>query len=245
MKYIVILIIIFSIVRSYAGTIDPNTLDSKYIEYGSTRQFECVGRLCGKEEDGKLFCASAVAIKPKWILTAAHVIEHSKTCKLIIKDQHLGIKKIIPHKNFEYNNFGEFDIALCEVDGVIAIDNYPDLYLNTDEVGKECSMSGYGLNGTFLTGCKKSDILKRAGTNRIDNIEKHLLICRPSIENKTSLEYIIASGDSGGGLFIDGKLAGINSCVMALDKVPDSTYGDEGGHTRICMFVDWIQETTR
>ena len=245
MKYILILIIFFSLVRSYAGTIDPGISDSKYTEYGSTKTFECIGRLCGKGNDGKLFCASAVAIKPKWILTAAHVVQSSKTCKLIIKKQHLEIKKIIPHKNFEYDNFGEFDIALCEVDGTILLDKYPELYLNEDEVGKECLIAGYGLNGTFLTGCKKSDTIKRAGTNLIDYREKHLLVCTPSIEKKTSLEYIIASGDSGGGLFIDGKLAGINSCVMALDKIPDSTYGDEGCHTRVCLFVDWINETTK
>jgi hypothetical protein len=60
--------------------------------------------------------------------------------------------------------------------------------------------------------------------------------------SKTELEFLIASGDSGGGLFIDNKLAGINSCVMAVDKKPDSTYNDESGHTRISKFIGWIKE---
>jgi len=78
--------------------------------------------------------------------------------------------------------------------------------------------------------------------NKIDYISDSLLMCSPSIMSKTELEFLIASGDSGGGLFIDNKLAGINSCVMAVDKKPDSTYNDESGHTRVSKFLGWIKE---
>ena len=54
------------------------------------------------------------------------------------------------------------------------------------------------------------------------------------------MEFIICPGDSGGGLFIDKKIAGINSCVIATDGKPNSTYTDEGGHTRISQHLDWI-----
>jgi hypothetical protein len=62
---------------------------------------------------------------------------------------------------------------------------------------------------------------------------------------KTSLEFLIASGDSGGGLFIDGKLAGINSCIMAVNGSPKSDYRTESGHTRISINLDWILENTK
>jgi hypothetical protein len=57
------------------------------------------------------------------------------------------------------------------------------------------------------------------------------------------MEFLIASGDSGGGLFIDQKLAGINSCVMTTDGHTDSNHNDESGHTRISQHINWIEST--
>ena len=54
------------------------------------------------------------------------------------------------------------------------------------------------------------------------------------------LEFLISHGDSGGGLFINGKLAGIHSFVSASDKKADSSYGDQSGHTRISTYKRWI-----
>jgi hypothetical protein len=52
---------------------------------------------------------------------------------------------------------------------------------------------------------------------------------------------MIAQGDSGGGLFIGNKLAGINSFLMASDKQPDGTYGDESAFTRVSLYADWVE----
>ncbi|MEK9661056.1 MAG: trypsin-like serine protease, partial [Alphaproteobacteria bacterium] len=62
------------------------------------------------------------------------------------------------------------------------------------------------------------------------------------------LEYLIAPGDSGGGLFaalggVD-YLIGVHSFGWGrLDGDPDSDYGDVSGHTRVSSFYDWINET--
>ena len=72
-----------------------------------------------------------------------------------------------------------------------------------------------------------------------------MLVCSASVhsdKNITKMEFLIASGDSGGGLFIDNKLAGINSCVMAVDRSPQSKYNEESGHTRVSKFLGWINE---
>jgi len=123
------------------------------------------------------------------------------------------------------------------------LDFYPDLYETEDEVGKLCSISGYGFYGTFDTGAISSDENGRAGTNMIDYIDNDLLICSPSRPDRTTeLEFIIATGDSGGGLFIEGRLAGINSCVLARDNKPNSSYTDESGHTRISKYKEWIRD---
>lgn len=223
-----------------AGTIDPNIADSKYIEYGS--KFECIYNICGSYEDNGLYCGSAVIIDPHWVLTAAHVVDCSKICIVHQGDKAYRIDKIITHNKFESKIFGYYDIALCYSSNPIILDFYPKLYDKDDEVGKVCSISGYGFTGNFKTGINKSDNIKRAGSNKIDKIEKGLLVCSASLLNLTELEFLIGSGDSGGGLFIDGKLAGINSCVIADDKDTDSSYGDESGHTRISLYKDWIND---
>ena len=226
----------------YSGTIDPNTSDQKYIKYAEN--FHYVGKLCGIDSNGNKFCASAVAIDDNHILTAAHVVNNAESCYLYINNKKICIPKFIINKNFE-GQFGTGDIAIgyCEED--IGLKFYPELYTSDDEVGKLCSIAGYGITGNFKTGSTLSDNKKRAGSNTIDNVYLNLLVCTPSKQtNKdyTELEFIIAPGDSGGGLFIDNKLAGINSCVMAIDRAPSSSYGDESCHTRISKFIEWIKE---
>lgn len=227
---------------SNAGTIDPNNDDNKYIEYG--KKYSSVVRLCGKYEDGSQYCASAVIIKPRWILTAAHVVKKSKRCLVRINDKQTIIDKIICHENFNEDNFGFCDIAIGHSSEPLEITEYPSLYTDSDEEGKLSTAAGLGLTGTFLTGCTISDQNKRAGLNIIDQIDRDLLVCSISENDprSTGLEFLIASGDSGGGLFIDGRLAGINSCVMATDGKPNSSYGDESGHTRISKYVKWIEK---
>ncbi len=227
---------------SFSGTIDPTTPDHKYIEYG--QKYECVVGICGEYQDDSHYCASAVIIRPRWILTAAHVVNKSKRCIIRLNNKQKKINKIICYKDFEENNFGYCDIALGYSEEPMEISVYPNLYSKKDEEGKTCAIVGLGITGTFETGCVKSDSKKRGGSNIVDKIDRDLLICTPSRlrENRTELEFLIGSGDSGGGLFIDGRLAGINSCVMATDGKPDATYTDEGGHTRIVKYIEWIEK---
>lgn len=238
----ILLINLVFISSIYSGTIDPNIPDHKYIKYG--QEFECVGKICGKYSDGTNFCGSAVAIDDHHVLTAAHVVKDSKECKFIINGKEFCLQNVIYHKDFE-TKFGIADIAIAYSAEPIGLASYPELYIDTKEVGSICSMSGYGLTGSFKTGIKISDNKKRAGTNRIDSIYEDLLICSPSVfrsKDHTRLEFLIGSGDSGGGLFIDGKLAGIHSCVMAEGRSPNSVYGDDSGHTRISKYIEWINK---
>jgi secreted trypsin-like serine protease len=223
-----------------AGTIDPRVNDSRYVSYGS--KFHFIAKICGKYKDSSKFCASAIAIHPNWIVTAAHVVENVESCEVEFDKKKFCISKVVANKSFDPNKVGYADIALGYSEDSFELDFYPDLYQNNDEIDKICSISGYGFTGTFLTGANRCDNIRRAGSNMISYIEKDLLVCNASSNNATELEFLIASGDSGGGLFIDGKLAGINSCVLAVDKKPDSSYTDESGHTRISKYFDWIME---
>lgn len=245
MKYIKILLLIILGLYStelQSGTIDPSTPDSKYVEYG--KDFHYIVRICGTYQDDTMYCASAVLIDDHHILTAAHVVNESKSCNITIGDKKFVISTITINKDFE-KEFAMGDIAIGYSEESFGLDFYPPLYETDDEVDKICSISGYGLTGTFLSGAKKSDDKRRAGSNMIERTFRDVLVCNPSRRNDkgyTSLEFCIASGDSGGGLFIDGKLAGINSFIMVEKRSPNGLYGEESCHTRVSKFIQWIKE---
>lgn len=241
MKFLLLFLFLILSSNLIAGTVDPNTPDEKYIQYA--KDFHCILKICGEYQDNSVFCASSVAIKPNWVLTAAHVVKNHKVVLVKLEgDRVLELDTIICHKDFEEKKFGFCDIALGYTKKDLNLKFYPEIYEDKDEVGKICCISGWGSTGTFSSGANKHDGKRRAGSNKIDSIDRNLLICTPSSANKTSLEFIISHGDSGGGLFIDNKLAGINSCVMAIDKQPNSNYSDEAGHTRLSLFKEWIEE---
>lgn len=226
--------------NSFAGTIDPNVEDSKYLEYGSN--FKHTVKIICYDDKGES-SGSAVIIDDNWIITAAHIVKNMKDHHIIIDDKKHNLDFVICHEKYHDNVFGYYDIAIGHIEEKVEMEPYPALYENNDEVGKLAAITGLGLTGNFNTGVKISDGKKRAGSNFIKEIERGTLVCDASKPHQkiTELEYLICSGDSGGGLFIDGKLAGINSSVLGYDDKPDSTYGDESCHTRISMYIPWIK----
>lgn len=238
-KYFILFLLLIG--STLAGTVDPGTPDNRYIEYAS--KFSSLGKVTGNNEKGYEYFASGVAIDAHHILTAAHVVKDCGTCFFIINDQKYVVHTIVYSKNYNDNKFGTGDIAMGYIKEDLNLDKYPELYSDNDELGKRCDISGFGITGTFETGPNQTgDAKQRAGTNQIDYIENELLVCSPTKgKTKTVLEFLIASGDSGGGLFIDNKLAGINSCVFVSKGSPNSKYGTESGHTRISKYIEWIR----
>lgn len=226
------------------GTIRHDVKDSDYIEYG--KKHECVVAVNCKTKDGLSAHGSGVVINPHCVVTAAHVVKDCSDVQILLKGKTIKTKKIVVKKEFE-GSMKDNDIALCESEEPMILDFYPKLYDTYDELGKVCSIAGFGVTGTGLTGAVKSDNQKRAGSNIISSVNDDMIFCKmdsPSSKS-TSLEYCISHGDSGGGLFIDQKLAGINSMVLANDHKPDSNYGDESGHTRISRYKDWIEDNIK
>lgn len=241
-KILIILCLVFFGTVGFSGNIDPKKTDTEYLSYGE--KHKCVLKILGHYSGEKNipYNASCVIIDPYHILTAAHVVKNSISQYVVYNNESYNCVKFIIHPDFDGQKVGYNDIAILKLSKPIEIDFYPDLYDGSDEFQKVCSISGFGLNGTLSRGydVKKSDGKRRAGSNVIAEIDKDLLICSTK-DQSTELEFLICPGDSGGGLFIDKKLAGINSCVMAADKKTDSNYGDESGHTRISSFIEWIK----
>lgn len=232
----------------YAGTIDPNTPDSKYVEFGKqfhnvigiSAKVKCLNPECEFKSHAQK--GSAVVIRPHWILTAAHVVQGgtSHTAILADKTEH-ELAHVIIHAEFDDKTFGVNDIALCYSPKELTMEFYPPLYSKDDELGKAITFAGWGFSGTFHTGALTSDGKRRAGQNVISGITRTALLCAPRRLNKFPLEFMIAPGDSGGGMFIGNELAGINSFLMADDGKPDGTYTDESAFTRVSLYGDWVE----
>jgi hypothetical protein len=238
----IILLSLSLINTTIAGTIDPKSKDEDHISYGA--KYNSVVVLCSLKNE-QLYKASAVIIKPQWILTAAHAVYDHHDHHIIYNDEKTFIDKIILPTDFNIKKFGYKDLALGRLSKQVVIDICPELYSKTDEIGQITSIVGYGDTGTFSTGSTIRDNLKRGGTNTIDYIENDLLVCSVLNIPHTPMEFLIASGDSGGGLFIDNKLAGINSGIWNNNNTtkPKSTYSTQSGHTRISQFKNWIIES--
>lgn len=232
-----------------AGTTDPSTPDSKYVEFGT--KFPNVVELISQVKCSNPDCefkahkqkGSAVVIRPNWLITAAHVVQDATEHTAILADKtSYALPHVICHREFDDRMFGINDIALCYSAQKIEMDFYPALYAKSDELGKPITFAGWGAHGTFLTGAVNSDDRRRAGQNKVSGTQRTVLVCQPRKTNRFPLEFMIASGDSGGGLFIGNELAGINSFLMATDSKPDGSYGDESAFTRVSLYVQWVDE---
>lgn len=232
-------------IMAIAGTIDPRKSDEKHLQYGA--KFHCVARIeCRNVTERWKQAASCVIISPRHALTAAHVVKNCDEIAVLCDDgSRHEVVKVIECPDFKEQKNKTGDLAVCVVKQEFSLDFYPALHGLLDEPGQVASIAGYGLTGTFETGARVSDGKKRAGSNVIDRAERDLLICSIDGHRRTELEFLIASGDSGGGLFLGNELAGINSFLMVAGRSPSSKYGEESAHTRISVHKDWIEEAMR
>jgi len=240
MKTLVALLCLSTAV-AFGGTRDPSTPDSKHVEYGEN--FKCVVKVrTRRTSDGKDQFASGVVVSPRHVVTAAHVVNGTSEWSVEDGDKRLPITGFAIHPQWDDDRFGHNDLAVATLKDVYSLDYYPTIYKGDTETGEIVSLCGYGVTGTFVTGYAVSDGLKRAGSNIVDRVEGGLLVCSVSSGRRTSLEYLITPGDSGGGLFIGNELAGIHSIIMRNAGSPSGRYGDESGHTRLTLHRDWILE---
>lgn len=231
--------------KAMAGTTDPSTPDSKYLEFGKSFPFVVQLRNKPTEPNPKpgakcLQTASAVLIHDHWALTAAHVVEDASDNVVVVNAKEYALPHVVWHRDYDNKKVGFHDIAIGYSPKPFKLSFYPALYRNTDEVDKAATIAGFGTHGTFLTGACNMDDFRRAGHNKIENAFNSVLLCSPSRTGKFPLEFGITPGDSGGGLFIGNELAGINSFLMAEDGNPNGSYGDDSAFTRVSMYVDWV-----
>lgn len=167
------------------------------------------------------------------------------------------------------------DLTLVRLTSNVVGVNPAGLWFGGNELGREVSIVGFGLRGTGSSGAiNGTGGVKRAGQNRVDAFGSSTgggISAGPNRTNvllfdfdsglqssnslgtaaQRNLEAGVASGDSGGGMFIEDNgqyfLAGIAAFTTAsvTGTSPGlAGFGSWGGYTSVNGNFNWIQTTS-
>lgn len=239
MRY-AILLLACMVASARAGTTDDAVPDAKYVAYG--KEFAThVGRLDVTRSSGIVAGGSCVLVSDRAALTAAHVLTEYRSAVVVTAAGMRKVASIIRHPEYREDVFGRNDLAVVVVDEPFGLESYPALSDGTEKEGDTASIAGFGLTGRLSVGHTHSDGLLRAGHATISRFEDTVLVC-PARSPGTPLPLCIAPGDSGGPLFVAGKVAGIASHTSKRydGTATRSKDGEESCHTRVSLYREWL-----
>ncbi len=235
--------------------------------------YPSVGKLLMKS-DSSQYLGSGTIISPEWVLTAAHNVDIMNSMTFTIGGSVYAADSWTYHPNWDTDALNGYDIAVVHLSSPVGGIESAALYSGTtsDLLDLTAAYVGFGNTGTGSTGeVDKTSGTKHAVQNVLDvtlnklrpwygSKSSSVLISdfddplNPSISKTGStaaLDYegLIASGDSGGGVFaaLGGVtyLVGVNSFGLTIDNTEvDSSYGNLSGATSVPAFYDWIMDTT-
>lgn len=169
---------------------------------------------------------------------------------------------------------GGFDLGIIRLDSIPSITPL-ELFTTVNFTGL-AGFAGFGLSGTGTTGHAGGVFgALHAGYNDIDALwaisgspfafdfdnglaaQNSLGTATGAISSDLGLggtivpiEVMLAPGDSGGPVFVNGRLAGVHSFISTSDFFDldsaafNSTFGERGGSTQIAPFSDWVTGVT-
>ena len=255
-----------------AGIIDDGASDANHTSLANQSQYDAVGVI---HRDGGELDSSGTLISSEWVLTAAHTIVSGggPNATFTVNGETRNIVEAIRNPGYTDSLPDGHDIALLRLDSPITSVAPAQIYtgLSADLVGESLTYVGYGKTGTGSTGDTGAAGTKRAGHNiaeqlgyilnpGVDQVEYSDQLIFADMDAFTGpwenplgstlpvgLEYLIALGDSGGGLFVEDNgqhyLAGVHSLLFNLDPFGTLGYGDIMASTTVESFLTWINQT--